>query len=203
MLLEKIVRHHRHHDVELEISVRARPGDGGVGADNLRANHHRRLAHHRVDFARHDRAAGLRGGQLNFADAAARPAAEPANVVGDFEKADRDRFKLAARFDDRVLSALRFEMIRRFAKCDSGSLLEMVHHFRGKIVVPIQTGADGGAAEREFLKSDRSLFPRVLARSRDLLRVAAKLLAEPDRRRIHQMGAPDLDDVVKFLRFRA
>ena len=34
----------------------------------------------------------------------------------------------------------------------------------------------------------------------DLLRVTAELLSEADRRRIHQMGAANLDDVPKFLR---
>ena len=32
------------------------------------------------------------------------------------------------------------------------------------------------------------------------MRVTAEFLAEPDRRRIHQMGAADLDDVPKFFR---
>src|SRR5216110_1529258 len=47
------------------------------------AHHHERLAHDRVYFPRHDRAARLRGGQSNFANAASRSAPEPANVVGD------------------------------------------------------------------------------------------------------------------------
>ena len=104
-----------------------------VGADDLAANHHDRFAHDRVHFARHDRAAGLGRGQLNLADAAARTAAEPANVVRDLEETDRDRLEMAARFDHAILGALRFEMIFRFAKCDAGALLEMAHHFRREI----------------------------------------------------------------------
>src|SRR5438876_5975942 len=89
---EKTVRHYWHHDVELEISVSACPGDGRVVADHLRAYHHHRFAHHGIDFSRHDRAAGLRRGQLDFAECATRPASEPANVVRDLEKTHRDRF---------------------------------------------------------------------------------------------------------------
>ena len=37
----------------------------------------------------------------------------------------------------------------------------------------------------------------------DLARVAAELLAEADRRGVLQMGAADLDDVVKLLGFAA
>ena len=198
--LEKIMRHHRHHDVELEISVRARPGDAAVVSDHLRADHHERFAHDRVHFARHDRAARLRRRQLNLADPAARAAAEPANIVRDLEQADRDRLELAARFDDRVLAALRFEMILRFAKRDAGALLEMAHHFGRKIAdadsSPVPTAVPPSASSSQ----NRDRFLRALSRISDLLRVAAEFLAEPDRRRIHQMGAADLDDVPKFLR---
>ena len=101
----------------------------------------------------------------------------------------------------RVFRALRFEMICRFAERDAGPLLEMTHHFARKIVVPIQPGADRGAAEREFLERGDRLLGAPNPEPH-LLRVAAKFLAEPDRRRVHQMGAPDLDHVVKFLRLR-
>ena len=99
------------------------------------------------------------------------------------------------------LRALRFEMIFRFAKCDAGALFEMAHHFAREIRVPIQPGADRGAAEREFLQNGNRLFG-ALFRITDLLRVTAEFLAEPHRRRVHQMSAADLDDVPKFVRLR-
>ena len=86
------MRHHRHHDIELEVSVCAGPGDAGVVADHLSADHHDRFAHHRIHFARHDRAAWLRGGKLNLADAATRAAPKPADIVGDFEQTDCNGF---------------------------------------------------------------------------------------------------------------
>ena len=64
--------------------------------------------------------------------------------------------------------------------------------------MPIQAGPDGGAAEREFLQRVDRLFGPSFSEP-DLLRVAAKLLSEPNGCRIHQMGSPDLDDVVEFL----
>ena len=66
----------------------------------------------------------------------------------------------------------------------------------------IQPGADGGAAEREFLAKPRSPSPARVARILDLLRVAAKFLPEPHRRRIHQMRAADLDHVPELRRLR-
>ena len=80
------MRHHRHHYVELEVSVCTSPRDARVVADHLSANHHDRFAHHRVHFARHDRTARLRGGKLNLANAAARTAPEPADVVRDLHE---------------------------------------------------------------------------------------------------------------------
>ena len=79
------MRHHWHHHIELEISVRPGPGNGRVVADHLRAHHHDGFAHYRVYFPRHDGATWLRGRQLNLADAATRPAPKPADVVRDLE----------------------------------------------------------------------------------------------------------------------
>ncbi len=131
------MRHDRHHHIELEISVCPGPGNGGVVADHLRADHHHRFAHHRVHLARHDRAARLRGRQLNLADATARPTTEPANVVCDLEQTDRDRLQLPAHFNNRVLPALRLKMIPCFIKGDAGALLQMPEHFAGKLDMAI------------------------------------------------------------------
>ena len=108
---------------------------------------------------------GLGRGQSDFADAAARAAAEPADVVRDLEQADRDRFELPARLDHRVLRALRFKMVRRFAELDPGPLLEMAHHLCREIRVPVQAGADCGAAERELLQHLDRLFRARVARN--------------------------------------
>ena len=142
----------------------------------------------------------MRRGQLNLADAAARTAAKPADVVSDFKKADRNCFQLPARFHDRVFRALRFEMILRFAKGDAGTLLQVSHHLRRKIDVPVQAGTDCRAAERQFLQ-DGDRFPRTFLGIGDLLRVTAKALAKPDRRRVHQMRPSNFNDVVKVFGF--
>ena len=59
---------------------------------------------------------------------------------------------------DGIFRALRFEMIFRFAKRDAGPLFEMAHHLCGKFEVAIESGADRGAAEREFLQRGDRLF---------------------------------------------
>ena len=67
--------------------------------------------------------------------------------------------------------------------------------------MPIQASPNRGAAEREFLKRLDRLFGAAFGVPQ-LLRVTAKFLAEPNGSRVHQMGAADFDDLVKFLRFR-
>src|SRR6476661_565413 len=104
---------------------------------------------------------------------------------------------MAARLDNGVLTALRFEMIFRLVKCDPSALFDVVQHFFGKIDMAIQTSADCGPAERNLAQSfDR--FLRARLRIRGLLRVAGEFLSESHRRRVHQMRAPNLYDVPEF-----
>ena len=143
----------------------------------------------------------MRCRQLNFTDAAAWAAPEPANVVGNLEQTDRDRFEKSAGFDHRVFAPLSLEMIFRFVKSDAGALFQMPHHLARKIDMSIQTGADGGPAECELAQNvDRFLRP--FARIGDLLRITGKFLAEPYWRRVHQVGPADLNYLPKLLSFR-
>ena len=92
-------------------------------------------------------------------------------------------------------------MIFRLVKRDPGALLNVSQHLAGKIDIPVQTGANGGATERELAQNfDRFLRP--LLSVSNLLRVTGKFLAESDRRRIHQMRPPNLDNLPKLLRLR-
>src|SRR5437867_5832972 len=109
---------------------------------------------------------------------------------------------MTARFYDRVFSPLRFEMVFRLTKRDASTLLQMPQHFAWKIDMTIQTCAHGRSTERKLAQSlDR--FLRAFFGVNNLLRIAGKFLAEPHRRRIHQVGPADLDDLPKFLRLGA
>ena len=142
----------------------------------------------------------MRGRKLNLADAAARAAPKPADVVRNLEQADCDGFEMTTRFNHRVFSSLRFEMIFRLVKRDAGTLFQMPQHFAWKIDMPIQTCAHRSSTERKLAQSlDRFLRP--FFGVCNLLRIAGKFLTEAYRRRVHQVGSADLDDLPKFLRF--
>src|SRR5438093_5050190 len=90
-------------------------------------------------------------------------------------------------------------MIARFEKFEPGALMQMPHHLRRKIRMPIQSRAHCRSAERELTQNLDRLFGARFSIC-PLLGVTGEFLAQPYRRGIHQMSAADLDDVVKFFR---
>ena len=57
---------------------------------------------------------------------------------------------MTAHFDNRVLPALRFEMIFGLVKCDAGPLFDVPQHFFRKFGMPIQSRADCCSAKRKL-----------------------------------------------------
>lgn len=62
--------HDGHEDVEVEVSVRSRPSDGGLVAKDASRDHGDGFGHHGVDLAGHDGGTRLGGGERNLADRA-------------------------------------------------------------------------------------------------------------------------------------
>src|SRR5439155_25775000 len=98
---------------------------------------------------------------------------------------------MTARFDNRVLSTLRFKMIFCLAKSDTSSLLEVPQHFSRKIDMAIQACAYGRSTERK-LPSSLDRFLRAFFGVSKLLRVTGEFLGEPHRRRHHLVRAANL-----------
>src|SRR5437660_12830278 len=98
---------------------------------------------------------------------------------------------MTARFDNRVLSALRFEMIFCLVKCDARALLQMPQHFLRKVDVPIQARADRSSPRASSAKT----LIRFCAASFTLATfcgVAGNFLPEPNGRRSIQRVPPIL-----------
>ena len=138
---------------------RAGKGDRLVVADHPGANLHHAFAHHRVDLAGHDRAAGLAVGQHDFVEAAPRPAAQPADVVGHVEQRDGDGPQLAVALDQPVALGVGLEMIDRLDKGDAGFSRQHLAHAAAELGMGVDAGADRRAADGQFehgLASPRS-----------------------------------------------
>src|SRR5437868_3222747 len=91
-------------------------------------------------------------------------------------------------------------MVLCFVKCNPAAVLNVSQHLLREIDMSIQAGTNCGPADCELTQNVDRFFGARFSIS-DLLRVTGEFLAEPDRRRVHQMRAADFDDVPKFLRF--
>src|SRR6185503_10442766 len=84
--LEHVVQDDGLVDVELKIALRAGESDGVIVTEDLYGDHGERLALGRVDLPRHDRRARLVFRDPELAEAGARTAGVPADVVGDLHE---------------------------------------------------------------------------------------------------------------------
>ena len=172
----------------------AAPRDGRVVADDLRRDLRRGLRQHRVDLARHDRAARLQVGQTDLAESGERARSHPADVVGDLGQRDRDGAQGARRLDEAVACGLGLErVLRRGQRVDTRRLHQLGHHLRAEAVGGVEAGSDGGATDGQFAEAGEDRL-HALDAGLDLAGVAAELLAEGDRDGIHEVGATGLDD---------
>ena len=199
--LQHRVSDHRQVDIELEVARAARHRHRHVVADDPGRHHGQRLRLGGVDLAGHDGGARLVGGDEDLADAAARAAREPAHVVGDLvERAGRGLERTRYRHQ-RLLAAHRGEAVGRLGERKAGTLGDRRRHLPRVGGSGVQPGADRGAPDRQLQDERQDGADRVFADA-ELIRVAGELLAEGERGRILEVGAPDLDDVVERLRLR-
>ena len=198
--LVQAVRHERQGDIQLEMSITAALDDGLGQALHIKAHLHQHFTHHRVHLAGHDGGTRLGGRKPQFAQAGARPRAQPAEVIGDLGQARRNRRELARDLDAIIARALGLEVVGRLAEREAGLSTENAADPPGKFRMGSQAGTNGGAANGQFAqRRHRALRPR--DGFPHLRGVAGKLLSECQRRGVHQVGAADLDDAGKLSGF--
>ncbi len=150
--VQQVVDDDRLEDVELEIALRAGEADGRVVADHLHAYHRHRLGLRRIDLARHDRRPRLVLRQRQFAQAAARTGAHPADVVGDLHQRAGQRLERAASHHQARRAPPGPRTCSAPTRTASPvSLRDSRGHALGELGMRIQAGADGGAAERQLV----------------------------------------------------
>ena len=112
----------------------------------------------------------------------------------DLHARRREHARRAARRDDRVVTGERRELVGRGAEREPRELGDLRRDARRPLGMRVEPGADGGAAEREVEQALLRLVELLLG-ERELRGPAAHLLTERERRRVHQVRAPDLHDV--------
>ena len=116
----------------------------------------------------------------------ARAGAHPAQVVGDLVEADRHGSQLARCLDQPVLRALCLEVVARLRQRQAGALRQHRDRPRGEARRHVDAGADRGAAEGQLRQPGQG-GRQALDAGADLGRVAAELLAQRDRRGVHEV----------------
>src|SRR2546429_2814452 len=112
-------------------------------AHDLCTDHANRLGNHRIDLARHNRAAGLDCWQVYFANTSAGTRAKPTNIISDLHQAYGQRIKCATSLHDVIQRTLCLEMVACLADLDSIELRELLADSCSKILVGIDTCANG------------------------------------------------------------
>ena len=148
--LQEVVGHHRVEDVEFEVALAAREGDGRVVAHDVGADLRQRFALGGVHLARHDRRARLVFRQGEFAETGAGARPEEADVVGDLEAGGGDRGDRAVAHHHRVVRGQRLELVRRGLEGEAGDLGDLGGDQLVEAFRRVEAGADGGAALRQF-----------------------------------------------------
>jgi hypothetical protein len=136
-----------------------------------------------------------------IADPAARAGRQPADVVRHLHQGAGEGAQAGRGVHERVVRRERRELVLRRPEREPGLGRELRRRALAELRVRVETGADGGAADREVAQPGlrRTHVGEALLDLRD---PAADLLAERDRCGVLQVGTADLDDVGERLRLR-
>ncbi len=104
------------------------------------------------------------------------------------------------RHHERVVSGERGELVGRRNERQPGQRGDSLRGPLGELAMGVQPGADRGAADRELVDIGQAPPSMRLEIGIELRDVAGEFLAQRERHRVHQMRAPDLDDVGEFRR---
>jgi hypothetical protein len=115
------VRHHRHHDVQLEVAAAPRDGDRRVVPHHPGADHHQRLAITGLTLPGMIELPGWIAGSVISQDAGGRPLASHRTSSAIFIR-HGERVERPGRAHGRVLRALRLEVVVRLAEGEAGRL---------------------------------------------------------------------------------
>src|SRR5450432_3679878 len=114
--------------VELKLPLATRRLHRLAESVGVKTNLHQRLRHHGVDLARHDGRTRLGCRQFDFRQTRARSRTEPANIIGNLGDTAGNHNQLTGDLDAVVTTGLRFEMIARLTKYQSGPSRQNAGH---------------------------------------------------------------------------
>ena len=133
---------------------------------------------------------------MQLAQAGQRAGPHQSDVVGDLVEGDGDAAQRAGHLDQAVAVGLSLEVVLGLLQdVQTGEVLELLGDLRAEVSRGVQSSAGCGAANREFADTRQGCL-HALDAELDLAGVTAKLLAQGDRNRVHQVGAAGLHNVL-------
>ena len=196
--VQEVGDHDGLEDVELEVTLRAGEGDGGVVAEDLGAEHGEGLALGGVDLAGHDGATGLVLGELELSKTAAGTGAEETDVLGDLEEGDCEGVELAVGLDDGVVGGKSLELVGSGDELGAGHLGDLLGNALSEALEAVKASADGGTTLGEHAQTGKSRL-NTLNAVLELSNVAREFLTKSQRSGILQVSAANLDDLLELL----
>lgn len=124
--LQDIVRNHRLHHVELQLTGFRRERDGQIRADDLEGNLVDHLRHDWVDLAGHDRGDGLEGWEIDLAQTTSRTARQQPQVIADFRQIRGRPLQHPGEQDERPGIPTRFDEIHRGVQGQTGESRQLL-----------------------------------------------------------------------------
>mmetsp|Transcript_14097 Transcript_14097/g.42519 ORF Transcript_14097/g.42519 Transcript_14097/m.42519 type:complete len:557 (-) Transcript_14097:154-1824(-) len=196
--LEKGGDEHGLENIELKVSHGSCHADARVVAHHLGGHHGEGLALGGVDLAGHDAAAGLVLRQQQLPQPAPRPAAEEADVIGDFHEGHGGAVEGPAGLHHRVVRRQRLELVARRHKCEPSVIGNRLCKGLREAFLRVEAGADGCSTLGQCQKARQCRLDAVNTEAH-LGGVATELMAQSERSGIHGVSAPNLDDVLELL----
>ena len=154
---------------------------------------------HRIHLARHDRRAGLHGGQADFIKPTARAGGKPAKVVADFGKLHGSGLHRAAHQGKRAAVLGGLHQIFRDSNSQAADVAEVHGAELGISRRAVDAGADGGGSHVDIEKLLRSALD-VADAIFDHRGVGTEFLAQRHRHGILIFRAAHFQHVGEFLR---
>ena len=195
--LGQVVGDDGHEDVQFEIALAGGDAHGRIVAHDLDGDHGHGFALRRVDFARHDGAARFVFRDADFADAAARSRREPADVVGDFHQVAGQGLEHAVDDDEFIFTGQGLEFIRCRAERRACQFTDDFCKADVVALRAVDARADSRAAHSQVAQKIDALREHFLV-ALDHAGPAAEFLAQRQGRRVLEVRAADLDDILEF-----
>lgn len=182
-------------DVKLKLAVHATNGSSNMVAHDLRANHGQGLALGRIDLSRHDAAARLVLRQNELAQAAARAAAQVADVLSNLGQRGGESVESARGMHKRVMRSKGLELVGGRLELGASHAADLLGDALSKALKGVNAGADSGTALSEQPQVRQGSLDALDAKVK-LGDVARELLSQSQRRGVLEMCAANLDNLL-------